>query len=304
MKSRLLFLAIVITALASVLATSALAWTEAETNSVAHELIRLYGYRTSVERQNWLKAGNVIDCGMVDGVMEELPRFERIAWPTAEDLFGYEMSTNVPGWNEWTSSDRRNAFAKFLSGLANCNWAIVQPLEIEDAVNALELCRGLGCTNTTPVAKKMTMSVSAPMPVRIAAAQLYFELAGDKLERDALAEAIVTNNHARDTRLLREGVYALQCNALSEDYDLNHTNGVHESARMLYSNLEFPSRAVDLDALLLKIYPTYSMSSNRLVVAQKGLSNNRPARSSVEYFSPITNQLLNATQPLPVVDGL
>ena len=44
MKSRLLFLAIVITALASVLATSALAWTEAETNSVAHELIRLYGY--------------------------------------------------------------------------------------------------------------------------------------------------------------------------------------------------------------------------------------------------------------------
>ena len=294
----------IITALVFVLATSALAWTEAETNSVVHELIRLYGNRAAVERQNWLKAGNVIDCGSVDGVMEELPRFERIAWPTAEDLFGYEMSTNVPGWNEWSSSDRRNAFGKFISGLTNCNWAVVQQLEIEDAVNALELCRGLGCTNATPVAKEMTMSVDAPMSVRIAAAQLYFELSGNQLERDALAEAIVTNKHVQDTRLFREGVYALQCNALSEDYDENRTNGVHESARMLYSNLEFPSRAVDLDALLLKIYPTYSMSSNRLVVAQKGLSNNRPARSLVEYFSPITNQLLNAAQPLPVVDGL
>ena len=294
----------IITALVFVLATSALAWTEAETNSVVHELIRLYGHRAAVERQNWLKAGNVIDCGLVDGVMEELPRFERIAWPTAEDLFGYEMSTNVPGWNEWSSSDRRNAFGKFISGLTNCNWAVVQQLEIEDAVNALELCRGLGCTNATPVAKEMTMSVDAPMSVRIAAAQLYFELSGNQLERDALTEAIVTNKHVQDTRLFREGVYALQCNALSEDYDENRTNGVHESARMLYSNLEFPSRAVDLDALLLKIYPTYSMSSNRLVVAQKGLSNNRPARSLVEYFSPITNQLLNAGQPLPVVDGL
>ena len=294
----------IITALVFVLATSALAWTEAETNSVVHELIRLYGNRAAVERQNWLKAGNVIDCGSVDGVMEELPRFERIAWPTAEDLFGYEMSTNVPGWNEWSSSDRRNAFGKFISGLTNCNWAVVQQLEIEDAVNALELCRGLGCTNATPVAKEMTMSVDAPMSVRIAAAQLYFELSGNQLERDALTEAIVTNKHVQDTRLFREGVYALQCNALSEDYDENRTNGVHESARMLYSNLEFPSRAVDLDALLLKIYPTYSMSSNRLVVAQKGLSNNRPARSLVEYFSPITNQLLNAAQPLPVVDGL
>ena len=48
----------------------------------------------------------------------------------------------------------------------------------------------------------------------------------------------------------------------------------------------------------------YSMSSNRLVIAQKGLSNDRPARSLVEYFSPITNQLINAAQPLPVVDGL
>ena len=294
----------IITALVFVLATSALAWTEAETNSVVHELIRLYGHRAAVERQNWLKAGNVIDCGSVDGVMEELPRFERIAWPTAEDLFGYEMSTNVPGWNEWSSSDRRNAFGKFISGLTNCNWAVVQQLEIEDAVNALELCRGLGCTNATPVAKEMTMSVDAPMSVRIAAAQLYFELSGNQLERDALTEAIVTNKHVQDTRLFREGVYALQCNALSEDYDENRTNGVHESARMLYSNLEFPSRAEDLDALLLKIYPTYSMSSNRLVVAQKGLSNNRPARSLVEYFSPITNQLLNAAQPLPVVDGL
>jgi hypothetical protein len=48
----------------------------------------------------------------------------------------------------------------------------------------------------------------------------------------------------------------------------------------------------------------YIISSNRLAVAQKGLSAKRPTMQLVEYFSPITNLLMNAAQPLPEVDGL
>ena len=300
----------VIVVLVSVLSVSALAWTEAETNSVVHELIRLYGHRIAVERQNWIKAGNVIDCGAVDGVMEELPRFERIAWPTAESLFGYSASTNVPGYGDWTPRDRHCAFWNLLSSLTNCNWSAAQQSEVQDAIGELEICRGLEFTNATSVARELAHSAKTPMPVRVTAVQMFFELSGDRQGRNALSACILTNGIAhtvgdgRDMNLLREGVYALQCDALNGDINLNHTNGVHESARMLYSNLEFPSRAIDLDSLLLKLYPMYIISSNRLAVAQKGLSAKRPTMQLVEYFSPITNLLMNAAQPLPEVDGL
>ena len=300
----------VIVALVSVLSVSALAWTEAETNSVVHEMIRLYGHRIAVERQNWIKAGNVIDCGMVDGVMEELPQFERIAWPTAESLFGYSASTDVPGYGDWTPVDRHCAFWNMLSSLTNCNWSAAQQSEVQGAVGALEICRGLDFTNSTSVARELAYSAQTPMSVRITAVQLFFELSDDRQERNALAACILTNGIAhplsvgRDMNVLQEGVYALQCDALNGDINLNHTNGVYESAHILYRNLEFSSRAKDLDSLLLRLYPTYAISSNRLAVARKGLSAKCPAPQLAEYFSPITNQLLNAAQPLPEVEGL
>lgn len=294
----------------SVIAVSALAWTEAETNSVVRELISLYGRRNVEAIQDWMKAGNVVDFGPLTEEVEELPRFERIAWPTAESLFGYPVSTNIAGWCDWSSDDRRRAFEVFLSSLTNRDWSVAQQSDIRDAVGALELCRGFDMTNATSIAKELTASARVPILLRVSAAQLYFGFSGDRSERNGLVADILTNRIACagiskwDMNQLREGVYALQCDALNGDIDANLTNGVYESVRMLYSNLDFPSRAEDLDALLLKLYPTYVTSSNRLAVAQKLLSSNIPASHIVEYFSPITNMLMNSAQPLPAVDGL
>ena len=301
---------IIFAACLQALTTATLAWTEAETNDVVHELVRIYSRRTSDARDDWLKAGNVIDCGPVDGEFEDLPRFEHLAWPTFESLFGYEESTNVSCWSEWTSADRQSAFWGFLAGLTNRNWAVDPPRLIQDAVGILDFCRDFECTNAVPVAKMAMVADGAPMPVRIAAAQTYFKVAGDRLERNDVAANIITNGigpsgcGAREWSLFREGVYSLCCDALDADCQANITNYVHEGARMLYSNLESPSRAVELDMLLLKAYPMYVMSSNRLVVATTGLSSRSPAQTLVEYFTNITNQLFNAPQPLPVVNGL
>jgi len=57
MKSRLLFLAIVITALASVLATSALAWTEAETNMSGLARAQAPAYTDDEVKAQFVKAG-------------------------------------------------------------------------------------------------------------------------------------------------------------------------------------------------------------------------------------------------------
>ena len=135
----------------------------------------------------------------------------------------------MPGYGDWTPRDRHCAFWNLLSSLTNCNWSAAQQSEVQDAIGALEICRGLEFTNATSVARELAHSAKTPMPVRVTAVQLFFELSGDRQERNA---------------------------------------------------------------------------SNRLAVAQKGLSAKRPTMQLVEYFSPITNLLMNAAQPLPEVDGL
>jgi hypothetical protein len=46
------------------------------------------------------------------------------------------------------------------------------------------------------------------------------------------------------------------------------------------------------------------VSSNRLWVAELALGNEQSRAYVANYFAPITNALLNAEQPLPVVEGL
>ena len=67
MKSRLLFLAIVITALASVLATSALAWTEAETNMSGLARAQAPAYTDDEVKAQFVKAGMFCHADFIRG---------------------------------------------------------------------------------------------------------------------------------------------------------------------------------------------------------------------------------------------
>ena len=64
-----------------------------------------------------------------------------------------------------------------------------------------------------------------------------------------------------------------------------------------------------LDGLILEMNPAYAFSSNRLDFAVRTLmladgDESVAARRVRQYFAPVTNQLLNAVQPLPEVEAL
>ena len=99
-------------------------------------------------------------------------------------------------------------------------------------------------------------------------------------------------------------VYDAYANKLGQVYDAGQTNLATNGAAILYRGLSVGIEAPSVDALLLRIYPDYAVSSNRLWVAELALGNEQSRAYVANYFAPITNALLNAEQPLPVVEGL
>lgn len=102
----------------------------------------------------------------------------------------------------------------------------------------------------------------------------------------------------------RRRVYDAYSNKLGLAYDAGQTNLARNGAVALYHGLSDHVGARSLDALLLRVFPGYAASSNRLRVATLALASDPSEEWTSGYFANITNQLLNATQPLPTVDGL
>ena len=83
------------------------------------------------------------------------------------------------------------------------------------------------------------------------------------------------------------------------------TNGT----RMLLRVRQGDYSAVQLDKLLLDVYPEYASSSNRLALSERTLRTLVDDtifcdKSIRPYFDAVTNQLHGATQPLPEVEAL
>ena len=84
---------------------------------------------------------------------------------------------------------------------------------------------------------------------------------------------------------------------------------VTNAARAMYENRGTIDHLRAVDLLMLRVWPDYVSSSNRLVVAElaiaQTLGDERPEDALVRnYFAPVTNQLMNAAQPLPEVEAL
>lgn len=99
-------------------------------------------------------------------------------------------------------------------------------------------------------------------------------------------------------------MYDAYSNKLGLAYDAGQTNLARSGAVALYHGLSDHVGARSLDVLLLLVFPDYAVSSNRLRVATLALASDPSEEWTSGYFANITNQLLNATQPLPTVDGL
>jgi len=284
------------------LSASALGWTEAETNAVVREMVGIA--QRQLESEASIGSDNI--------VFPPVPEVE-----TFDDLFLTERQTQLSFWSQWTPAERRTAFENFLAetsvGVSHegipADWALLFCLDKEFAGAFIP-------------ARDMLLSTNVSADCRSVAASIYTKFAAPSEERTWFVESIITNkitfvdDHARllwncgrnKERAVRHDLVVGLCEALGRDYDAGFTNLTMHGSAMLYRNVDEPYNAYDLDRLFLKVFPSYETSSNRLEVAllgmRAGLHGGVVNDAGINVFSAITNQLLNAAQPLPVVDGL
>lgn len=278
------------------------AWTTAETNAVVRELVSVAALQ--LESEESIDGDCIID--PPDPVVT-----------TYESLFATNRQAQLPYWNQWTPADRKTAFENFL---AETSRGVSH--EGISADRALLFCLERDFAGALIPARDMLLSTNVSADCRSVAASVYTKFATPTEERTRFVEAIITNkivlvdDRARllwkygrnKEREVRSNLVLGLCEALERDYDAGMTNLAVQGASMLYRSVDEPYNAYHLDRLFLKVFPSYATSSNRLEVAMLGM---RPGLRSgvvndagINIFSAITNQLLNAVQPLPVVDGL
>ena len=278
------------------------AWTTAETNAVVRELVSVAALQ--LESEESIDGDCIID--PPDPVVT-----------TYESLFATKRQAQLPYWNQWTPADRKTAFENFL---AETSRGVSH--EGISADRALLFCLERDFAGALIPARDMLLSTNVSADCRSVAASVYTKFATPTEERTRFVEAIITNkivlvdDRARllwkygrnKEREVRSNLVLGLCEALERDYDAGMTNLVVQGASMLYRSVDEPYNAYHLDRLFLKVFPSYATSSNRLEVAllgmRAGLHGGVVNDAGINVFSAITNQLLNAAQPLPVVDGL
>ena len=278
------------------------AWTTAETNAVVRELVSVAALQ--LESEESIDGDCIID--PPDPVVT-----------TYESLFATNRQAQLPYWNQWTPADRKTAFENFL---AETSRGVSH--EGISADRALLFCLERDFAGALIPARDMLLSTNVSADCRSVAASVYTKFATPTEERTRFVEAIITNkivlvdDRARllwkygrnKEREVRSNLVLGLCEALERDYDAGMTNLVVQGASMLYRSVDEPYNTYHLDRLFLKVFPSYETSSNRLEVAllgmRPGLRSGVVNDAGINIFSAITNQLLNAAQPLPVVDGL
>lgn len=94
-------------------------------------------------------------------------------------------------------------------------------------------------------------------------------------------------------------------NAFAERLETQSGRPTANAISLLFRNRnESCSTAMAFDRLFVARVPGYAQSSNRLETAQMILANPNSWDFQNNYFITITNQLHNATQPLPAIEGL
>ncbi len=278
-------LVIVLTCLT--LSGTAKAYSEAETNAVASFLITCYA--TAPE--------------MMDNVTENLENSPVSAFNNYTDLFSFSTPTNHVGYS-WTPNEKRCAFEEFVMGIPRLSTQgdFKNLRSLGDI--ALSYCDRFAPLNALCYATNIL--VSPKSLCGIAALRIFRKHVQPSDGMTTFVIDVATNRVADGIGELVLSSYAHKLH--SERDILPHhvvTNGVRELIQNCYGG--YGCRQLDL--LLLDIYPTYSVSSNRLNLAERALSHleGHPHLDEGfirDYFVPITNALHCASQQLPVVEDL
>ena len=226
---------------------------------------------------------------------------EWVSW-TQEGFFG-EMSTN-----QTEQVFYRKAFDAVLENFATngCQSlsACDSPIPRQE-VARVALCqvRDMSYTNAVPTLRKWALNSNAPH--RDEALSLYFAWERLSPEMLTVANSVLTNAStlARSERV--ETVMGLT--ARINDYvgragkDGCYTNAVQSLYQTRRINIDC---AAGLDGFLVAQLPGYEQSSNRLETVRGWLGSTNCTSEVRSYCISITNQLMNASQPLPEVEAL
>lgn len=227
-----------------------------------------------------------------------------VSYPTYQSLFEPTVPTNCVGFG-WTSSEKQEAFEYFIRSIPRLAQEDSFPRLRGYGEQALSFCSAHNVTNAMELAMSVMATPENPCfdsaltlfekrLVPSDAATLFVErcvtnAAISRLDGDYLASGYVAELNRRRSSLNAEVL----------------TNGVAMAMRLPLRCQT--SRQIDL--LLLEMYPLYGLSSNRLDLCCRTLRylhEQSPFGSEKvrQYFESATNQLMNAAQPLAVVEAL
>ena len=258
------------------------AHTEAETN----EMVRLMVETVS-------EHDNSDDLISDDGESSE----EVDSYASMDGVFSGDFGTG------WTPADRKNAFDAYLMRIANSNNSSLTDIERELAENALRFSSDRFYTNTINAALAICANSNAPCR------EVAWEVVSDRAESSPSMNSLVAN--ACTNALLRpsRGSWSYFCYSYSQKLNSAADRGMMDTARdgakILYPAVNADWVEIPIDTLLVRCFPQYAVSSNRLALANLYLSVNHGGIFPVDiYFADVTNQLHQAAQPLPVVPEL
>lgn len=262
------------------------AWTEVETNMVGLALARVIALTPE-------------DCELVDyGGNDDEPLDE--PFPT----FGSLFEESLPCAQDWTTEAKRAAFFHYLDTLPG---SVTNGVFCGDewfASSALGFCRVKGDAAVLQPAMGVLAATNMPDSCQWESAGIFEKWVQPTEAMNSYLDGVLSGEGRLNDAKARRMVYDAYANKLGQVYDAGQTNLATNGAAILYRGLSVGIEAPSVDALLLRIYPDYAVSSNRLWVAELALGNEQSRAYVANYFAPITNALLNAEQPLPVVEGL
>ena len=202
-------------------------------------------------------------------------------------------------------SDRQTAFDVYLNHMASMNGSPLRTVEDEElAMLAVDQCARMGYTNEIASLRRFSVGIEGSARHLAIASVVRLGGLGDE-DLDYVLQ-IGTNDVMFSQRERNAAWRELaRCLKARRDANLLRSSQCEQLARLIYGlHIEDWPGAVSIDEILCICNESYGSSSNRLdtirrVLARPGL----PTRLNA-YFGDITNQLHQAAQPLPEVEGL
>lgn len=271
---------------------TAQAWTEAETNAVVRQLVSM----------------TIPDCDNIEesapAGWDESQSFDD-AFPTFDSLFEMTVEPVEKDASQgWTIAEKKAAFDNYLATFPSLqDKGPFSSVGVEEAY-VLYFCRDKDYTNALGCAKAVLAATNTPAVCKRAAADIFSKFADASDETLDYIQAVLTNANCLLDYNVRISFFDSSVERLNAALDRGSTNTARNASSTLLGVLNGDAAGRTLDAFLLRAYEDYGGSSNRLALACSTLSANPQNPVAFAYFTPITNMLLNAEQPLPVVEGL